>query len=374
MSYVLIAAVVIVVAAAIWYAYTAPRRRRARVKKLITESVGTFDEPARAALAELNATEDKTPEDHFDRVRILRHNVLEGEDDIDRAHQAWLYREIAAGYTAAFDGAHPDNVGFMMDDYMGFGAADMTVVTPTTRAAASKTRKEIAATMPDAGRDDIAVAALTNAIKHTNDAQNVHDSSVNNELRAVLARMAPGNARLALSEARQHAANNPRALQALKMVANATYISPFDTDELDIFARVWNRTKEPGNNTKQATEAVITALADCVENGKLVCVNGRCARLLSSLVTIDHDPVIAAGAMTTEAHRNEIYSQVSRAVDKRVAEASREEAQKYTSGADMDADSPLMSAIRSDIATIVSNSGLTGENAERVKAECMEYI
>jgi hypothetical protein len=163
------------------------------------------------------------------------------------------------------------------------------------------------------------------SIRHTSNPQNVHDSGVNADLRRTLARLrkyesATGGAgsphTAAVESAREYirdtyARESPSravaALRILEEVQKGGTISTFSDTEDAIFATVWARASGLRGQRDTARIAVCDALADSLEGGGPVCINGRTSRVLNSLATIDPDPIISNAAMTTEAYRNQIF-------------------------------------------------------------------
>lgn len=82
---VLLAIVVIIVICMIFYILVVqPRRSRARAKRLLEISNGTFDDAARDALQDLDAQTELTPEQHAMRGNIIRYNMLENPRHVPR--------------------------------------------------------------------------------------------------------------------------------------------------------------------------------------------------------------------------------------------------------------------------------------------------
>jgi hypothetical protein len=151
-------------------------------------------------------------------------------------------------------------------------------------------------------------------VEYHPDPQNTHDSSVNGDLRNTLARIdrTYTGSIDALREVTDSVKDNPMAQRTLDtmMRSNANIMS-FGMNELQILERVWERSYAPGNeNARDNMQlAVVTALADSVENGIVTCANGRVSRVLGSLATLDYDPAVGS-AQTTEAYKNQIYREV----------------------------------------------------------------
>ena len=172
--------------------------------------------------------------------------------------------------------------------------------------------------------------AFDEAIKYTDDKQNVHDSKVNHDLRTTLqtlrAQAAPGlSSDICIDEAHKFIGKiddqnkADLAARVLEQIKKKEYISTFNMREDMIFAYVWDRSNHPENaeNGDLIREAIINSLADSVENGALVCINGRCSRMINSLATLDFDSSMGA-ALTFEAYRNQIFQEVKEIVNQAI--------------------------------------------------------
>jgi hypothetical protein len=159
-------------------------------------------------------------------------------------------------------------------------------------------------------------------VQHHSDPQNTHDSSVGRDLRDTLQRIdSTYTGRVdTLRELTGVIETHPRRSHAARTVStimksNANLIT-YGMTEMQILDRVWERSYASGNEGACADmqNAVVTALADCVENDVVTCANGRAARILGSLALLDYDPAVGT-AQTTEAYKNEIYGEVRRSLD-----------------------------------------------------------
>src|SRR3972149_2849747 len=85
---------------------------------------------------------------------------------------------------------------------------------------------------------------------------------------------------------------------------------------------VWERTKIHENEKKSRLmkEAVIDALVDCNEATGLVCMNGRCGRLIESLTLLDYDKDIGK-TQTNEMIRNQVFDEVKKMIDSEINSA-----------------------------------------------------
>jgi hypothetical protein len=233
------------------------------------------------------------------------------------------------------------------------------------------------------------------AIKYTSDPQNVHDSKVNNDLRGVLARIkcdvSPAKS---IQAAQKYIAENhtgdkaERAMRTLELIATGSWIGTYSDSEDRIFSYVWDRSEHQSNadNSDLMRDAVVDALADSVENNSLVCINGRTSRLLNSLTLLDFNPVVAGGALTFEAYKNQIFDE-TKTIIKQEAENAKfadNEALRNVglsfSGEDVEVDPTTerewINSVKSEIDRNLSNyaSKLTIGEIEKIKGECYAAV
>jgi hypothetical protein len=184
-------------------------------------------------------------------------------------------------------------------------------------------------------KKEVVHKSLEAAATYTDDRQNVHDTTVNRETSRALRRIIGGNGALSshdkeeifdeisaaitreLSEDEQAAAR-----QTLTKMREGGAVTALDTTEDELLAHVWQRSHHPRNTTSRGNiqSMILRMLVDCVENGSLVCANGRCSRIVGSLATLDFDP--ECGASTTyESYRNQMYETTRRIFDDEVKRA-----------------------------------------------------
>lgn len=383
-NYLLFAITIIALICIFYWFFCSDYRRRRAARAAVTKSAGTFDKSAQIALQQLNQIDDPTAVDLFTRGNIYRYNILGGDiranlrDRLERT----LLRHTIEDYTAAIaevqpDVDDPDDTIFLLnqiEDFQMILLAQQDEITddlrpavdnfhnvvdthaPAARQTAAKARVKRACAQT-ATRTEAVAAAIDDAIQYTDDPQNVHDTKVNHDLRETLAKLratAPAgiSPTAAINEARRYIERNMTgkkaedALRVLDKIKNGGYISTFGCAEGQIFMYVWERCKHPQNvaNRENMMAAVIEALADSVENGTIVCPNGRAARLLGSLVTLDYDPSVGS-AMTLEAYRNQVFQELKDVVNDYVErskqstdEGVKKMAQAYDEGAAYDGD------------------------------------
>jgi hypothetical protein len=313
--------------------------------KILDKSNGTYDEYAESALKAVEKS--KNPQHKLLKANITRYNILEN-DPRAFADNPNITREIVQDYAAALDGNDQvaEEAGirladFAEEDALVRGILDTVAVRHNqTVINRVKQSSETAATPLEAIHMNMA-----QAIQHTNDRQNVHDTSVNDSLAATLDNLRatysgrdPYNI---LSEA-ERVITCPYARQTLKKIAEGGYVSKYDCNELTIFAYVWDRCDHPLNahNKNNLHNAISVALAECVEDGKIVCTMGRVTRILSSTVTLDFDNTIGR-AMTVEAYKNEIVQEITHIIDSELQRVQKDPqlspiATAYITGENMD--------------------------------------
>lgn len=84
---------------------------------------------------------------------------------------------------------------------------------------------------------------------------------------------------------------------------------------------VWKRAYHPANqqNQKEIKHAIIKAMADCVESGNAVCSGGIAARLLTSLVLLDFNPQVGH-TMTKQCYKNEVMGKANNILQETIRE------------------------------------------------------
>jgi hypothetical protein len=209
-----------------------------------------------------------------------------------------------------------------------------------------------AAVAETGNKRDAINTALTKASTYTNMNQNVHDTKVNADLNITLTKLknsCPEGVKPAdeIADAHEYIRTGfdpemPVNLRAVKIrnafitldvIGKGEKISTFSEREDVIFAYVWKRCYHASNNYKTANgdenrdlmrNAVVNMLADAVSpgTGNPLCINGRCARMLGSLATLDFDGEVGH-ALTFEAYRNQIFQETKDIVNDAISNAER---------------------------------------------------
>jgi len=168
------------------------------------------------------------------------------------------------------------------------------------------------------------------------DSQNVHDSSIHNDLKHQYQQVRNENAKVSDLQLKTYSdccnwlkmryQNDPVAYEkinkTLSYLDNNYPISFMpDAHEQDILTTVWQRIHHPDNKKSfnQLRDALGEAVQDCVEGDHVVCLSGRLPKVWQSLSLLDKNPEIGV-LNTKQALRNEIYELSAKIVDDYVGE------------------------------------------------------
>lgn len=369
MGWRLVLSIVVLILLVYAHAAWSQSNRRHRIRRLIADSSGTFDDSAAEALRELEALEIQEAEDHYAAGNIIRYNLQENNPVLAPGAAAVHYIRAARALDPAAQNAPIIAHGVEEFDRIVriYGAEDQMVrglhavaaqIPAVNRESAQARIKRAVEAAPT--RKAAVEAYFDQSVQYTNDQQNVHDSKVSSDLRETLARLkasgenVPTDAAFTQIErylrgefARAHPDKAGRALVSLEKARAGEYISTFNDREDEILARVWARAGDRRNadNESNIREAVALALADsATTGGSTVCINGRVGRVLGSLATLDYDPTVGS-AMTFEAYRNQIFQETKDIIaqeieaGKRSSDADiRAAAEAYDGGDDAPAD------------------------------------
>jgi hypothetical protein len=341
-------------------------------------------------------------EDHFSRARILHHNILEGEPrrDMVLAHQAAIsYANTVVNMTG------DENTNYMLgrigdyqlgmqelqDNDIAIATLNNVLVTrgPTLRHKNAKNRRQKALESAKTRTDAIA-NYLEESKTYTVDPQNVHDSVVNGDLKYTLGRIKSNE--VSLSEIRAYVDKNypkskaSKAHKVIDKMAEGGTVYAYGETEDNVLAYTWNRCKDTKNknNSNDMFNAVVDSLVDSVENDTVVCANGRCARVLGSLVTLDYDPTVGKTA-TLEAYRNQIFQETKDLITTEITSAkqSADDSLKQVAMAydgeleyeNTQAESALKSIIQNAIDNNIENYKeiITPAELQNIKEDCYVY-
>ena len=399
------------------------KEKRKRYNILYNLSGGNFDKEAKEALETIDKIDNKTPIDEYRAGNILEYNVLQGIVDGHTEPNRMPLDAMLVRYTRAVGdlGEHRDELigqirggGKEFDEVMammnhveelvGRVADDLTnpiavgflnvVATeaPLIRQDITRQRKELAAT--DAkDKSEVINNYFTQSKTWTSDPQNVHDSSVNMNLRDTINRIkytcpthiTPNHSiNETTAFAKSYATGNKydKVIKALNVIKDNGYNSTLNENEANIFMYVWERSKLP-ENEKNATlmkEAMIDALVDCNDTNGLVCMNGRCGRLISALTLLDYDEETGK-TFTTQMIRNKIFDEVNKMIAQEIntakssSDSHTQLVGKYYDG-DIDTapdDTEFRQNIERKIDIIIGEEAkqLSSTQIESIKNECM---
>jgi len=350
---------------------------RNSAKAAFSSSNGTFDDQAEKALDSLERLQCPTPKDHYLAARIIDLNGHDGKINNVRVLNDVVGRYMynLKPYTESqriiekdpLDWFELDQIENFMERHMDIMKANPehnNFIEAVLQARPKKVLKtvESAKETSDNKKEAFELYAQTN-ITHTSDPQNVHDSAVNEQLRnswKFLKKTTPPllDKKLVFPEIRAYIENSiedpqrrKRALKSLDVLQDGKYNSTIGTTEDDITTTVWTRSKLPKNkeNLEKIRDAVVNSLSEMSEDGhSVVCSNGRCARLLESLLFTDDDANGTSGAMTTEQLRNEALKLSNDILQKTIQEFSKSNDQRMRSVAESYREPTVVTDIQSE--------------------------
>ena len=126
---------------------------------------------------------------------------------------------------------------------------------------------------------------------HVDNPQNVHDNAINATMYQIIKRISDDNTE-ALPTKEQISAEiaDPIAKNVIKAFNNENTVSALGgMTDLEVLQLVYLRCCNPKNDKKTMITALSDNLKNCVENGNIVCVTGRVARVISTLILLDFD-------------------------------------------------------------------------------------
>ena len=150
---------------------------------------------------------------------------------------------------------------------------------------------------------------LDGFVVHTSDPQNVHDSSVNMKIKSSIDTIKgivvdENEINENVEECIEHVlsrsideADRKRLNIALSELRKGSYNGTYNMNEDALLSLIWKRTKHPvnviENRSSNLKECIVDAIRDMVvDDGRIVCSGGRCARLVASLTYVDHDDTL----------------------------------------------------------------------------------
>jgi len=162
------------------------------------------------------------------------------------------------------------------------------------------------------------------------DSQNVHDSSISNDLKNQYIKVAKENNNIPniatkdyesvknwlLIRFQDEADKLHNVNEVLKFIDNNYKVYDWNIKEQDIIVCVWQRCHDPGNkdNFSLLREALANAVLDCIEGCNVVCLTGRITKVWQALATIDKDAEIGI-LKSKQSIKNEIYERCAKIVN-----------------------------------------------------------
>jgi hypothetical protein len=301
------------------------------------ESIGIFDEPAQEILEQYTFIDNPSVDDIFTKNKIIELNRYEGSVN---DHES--FNEIIKDYEKVINNDdYIDDISWnQLDQLENFMQRNKDIMLDNHQYndfienALNIRPKKLAETIENVkSENDTKVESVNKYIEDnvtfTSDSQNVHDSSVNCQLRNTVNSLKKQNpsiqsGRKSTKKELVDYINNLEnldstkrklALYSLDTIEKGAFNDSIDTKEDHLLDLVWDRAKIPQNqdNSELIKEAIVDSLIDMSSeyhglNGSnqsginVVCSSGRTARLLSSLATLDP---VTDGFLTVEQIRND---------------------------------------------------------------------
>lgn len=177
------------------------------------------------------------------------------------------------------------------------------------------------------------------AQNNTNDPQNVHDTSVNKDLKRIYQKIANTPRKQSVDDLRQYVKQSnlsSQNKQTTQKVINAMWndftVYPLKVKEKDVLLNMWNRailvdedravqnTSNSDFDSNLAKDAFVQSIIDCNEGGSIVCPNGRCGRIITSLWTIDS---AVDTIQTREQYKNALLYKANQILNQEIEEAKK---------------------------------------------------
>jgi len=184
---------------------------------------------------------------------------------------------------------------------------------------------------------------LEMSTQNTNDMQNSHDSCVLSCLKSIVDRLRieqEDEKIISLDEIVEEIKKNGNVFSESRLYKVKDVLDVIDRIKLnekvmsigatdgECLSRVWFRSYHPNNkNVKdKILQSIFDSLFDCWEEGlidrKIVCVNGRTSRILSSLILLDFDERNWE-VKRLEQLKNDIYKKTSRLIEEEAVNATK---------------------------------------------------
>jgi len=145
--------------------------------------------------------------------------------------------------------------------------------------------------------------------------------------------------------------------------------------EPEIITEIWRRINSIDNtdNKNSLQHALYESMNDCVENGSLICTQGRITQMLQSMAHLDVDKKI--GSMnTTEVLRNDIYKNASDILKTNVETLTQEDQTLYNKGKTNDKIGIMENGSRKKIAEMINATTLNENQKTNMIDECVSVV
>ncbi len=190
------------------------------------------------------------------------------------------------------------------------------------------------------------------------DPQNVHDTTVNNELKDKYNRLRGlnGNITVTLEDIFDSLQFHPSTDIITKVIdemrTSYSYISKLNDNEINVLLHVYQRC-----NTTDMKSAFYDALVDSFDTnaGRPVCPQGRVARILETLTLLDDDTMLREPIKTDDIVRKEFMSRAHKILEDSINSLSTEELVQYDNN-DVSIDDKLRDTLDTELRNEYSDS------------------
>lgn len=163
--------------------------------------------------------------------------------------------------------------------------------------------------------------------------------------------------------------------KVLNMASDGLKVHDVGTEQ-EVVVEIWRRINSIDNekNKTNLQHSLYEAMDDCVENGSLVCTQGRVTKMLQSMAHMDVDDKI--GSMnTTEAIRNEIYKNASEILNNNIKSLSENDQSQYNVNKSNENITIMENTSREQITSMVNDTEGLGENQKtNLINECVAVV
>lgn len=333
--------------------YFSERYNRRKALNSLENSNGTFDEHAQTALDALDSLQCPNVHDQFLAARLIDLNGHDG-----RINNVRILNNVVNKYMGnlrPYVGKQPHEINrdnldwFELDQIENFADRHMDIMVANPHyndfidAVLQARPKKVVKTLDEVKsscntRKEAFDTYVANNVQYTNDSQNVHDSAVNEQLRktwrTLKEKTIPPEKKNVVNQIRSYiqnewngsGENRKKALRSLEEIQKDKFNGTLGASEMEVCATVWERSNLPINakNRLVIRDAIVDSLSDMTNDGSnVVCSNGRCARLMESLVLTDADDRSITGAMTVEQIRNDAFKRSNEILQETVASVAK---------------------------------------------------